>query len=175
MKIVDFFRKKKNMKQSPSASAEKTNSIAVTKAAPMYSIMRGTFSNSYADYETIREIISKLEKLGFNQAGIKTSGEDSGHDWTAAYRKSYASFDDFSEHARKDYQEACAKQEAGSPHLDWDSTRFMLINQWPVYLFAHNDRTGIIYKTGWAIHVPENIAADDEFLQATLNVLKKYE
>ena len=139
------------------------------------SIIQGSFSNIDSEYQVIGSIISALERTGFLLSGIHTSGENSCHDWTVAYRKSYSSFEVFCANAKADYREACSNQQNGSPHLDWDSTNFSLTNQQLyVLLYTLNDGTprNEIYQAGWALHIPEDTADDVTLIKNTLDILK---
>lgn len=177
MGIFDLFRKKKAANRIQSCSAENVNTDTVSETKPKNNGIRGSFSNIDAEYQVIGNIISELANLGFLLVGISTSGENSGHDWTVAYEKSYLSFDEFSKHAKTDYQEACSNQDPSSPHLDWDSTSFLLTNRLSIRLYALNDGTPEhnIYRAGWAIHIPEDMTDDDALFQKTQDVLKRYE
>ena len=172
------FKKKKTTNKTYPCSAENVNADIIPESKPKYSIMRGSFSNIDSEYQVIGSVISALERTGFLLSGIQTSGEDSGHDWTVAYRKSYSSFEAFCANAMADYREACSNQQSGSPHLDWDSTSFSLTNQLLfVRLYALNDSTPRheIYRAGWALHIPEDMADDDALIKNALDILKEYE
>ena len=177
MGIFNLFRKTKAMNQTQPVSAENVNTDTVSETKPKTNVIRGSFSNIDAEYQVIGNIISELANLGFHLVGINTSGENSGHDWTVAYKKSYLSFDEFSKHAKSDYQEACSKQAPGSPHLDWDSTSFLLTNRLSIRLYALNDGTPghTVYRAGWAVVIPEDMTDDDELFQKTQDVLRRYE
>ncbi len=177
MGIFAFFKKKMANKARP-CSMENTDTDIVSESKPKYRIVRGGFSNVDSGYRAIGNIISELERAGFLLTGINTSGEDSGHDWTVAYRKSYSSFEEFCVNAVTDYQEACSARPSGSPQLDWDSTGFSLTNQRLfVRLFALNCGTPVhrIYRAGWALRIPEDMDDDDALIKGTLNILRKYE
>ena len=176
MSIFNFFKKKTTNKTYP-CSVETVNADIIPESKPKYNIIRGSFSNIDSEYQVIGSIISELANLGFHLAGVNTSGENSGHDWTVAYKKSYLSFDEFSKHAKTDYQEACSKQDPGSPHLDWDSTSFLLTNRLSIRLYTLNDGTPErnIYRAGWAIFIPEDMTDDDELFRKTQDVLRRYE
>ena len=177
MGMFEFFRKKAANK-ARSCSAETVSAEAVPANKPAYSTMRGGFSGVDSEYRAIGSVISELEQAGFLLNGINTSGEDSGHDWTVAYRKSYSSFEAFCAKAMTDYQEACLAQPSGSPQLDWDSTGFTLTNQRLfVRLFALNSGAPDhkIDRAGWALRVPEDMDAEDALIVRTLDILKKYE
>ena len=171
MDLFRLFRKKK-----PDC-AETGNAGTVSEAKPKNEVVRGSFSNVDAAYQVIGNILSDLEQLGFHLAGIRTSGETSGHDWTEAYDKSYSTFAEFSGRAKTDYQQACAQQAAGAPALDWDATYFLLNNRLTIRLYALNSwmPEHRIYRAGWAVYIPEDMTAEDALAQKTLDVLRKYE
>ena len=177
MGIFNLFRKTKAMNQTQPVSAENVNTDTVSETKPKTNVIRGSFSNIDAEYQVIGSIISELENLEFHLTGINTSGENSGHDWTVAYKKIYLSFDEFSKYAKTDYQEACSKQDASSPHLDWDSTSFLLTNRLSIRLYTLNDGTPEhnIYRAGWAVFIPEDMTDDDELFQKAQDVLRRYE
>ena len=75
------------MNQTQPVSAENANTDTVSEAKPKTNVIRGSFSNIDAEYQVIGNIISELANLGFHLVGINTSGENSGHDWTVAYKK----------------------------------------------------------------------------------------
>lgn len=177
MGIFSLFRKKKAMNRKQPSFAKNVNTDTISETKQKNVVIRGSFSNIDAEYQVLGNIISELENLGFHMAGINTSGENSGHDWTVAYKKSYLSFDEFSKYAKTDYQEACSKQNSGSPHLDWDSTSFLLTNRLSIRLYTLNSAATEhnIYRAGWAIFLPEDMTDSDELFQKTQNVLRKYE
>ena len=176
MGIFDLFGKKKALKRKHPACTEPGNADAPSVTEAKTILLRGSFSNMDPEYQGIGNVIAELTNMGFHLTGISTSGEDSGHDWTVAYRRSYGSFEEFTRCARSDYQEVCEKRETGSPHPDWDSTSFLLTNRFSVRLFALNDGTPShkVYRAGWSIHIPEELA-EDELLRKTEALLRSYE
>ena len=177
MGIFDHFQIRKTTKQAGPTCSKEGKNDSVPKPIPDIQLIRGSISNLDTEYQVIGKIISELENLGFHQIGVSTSGETSGHDWTVAYKSSYNSFDDFLRNAKNDYFAACSKQEAGSPSLDWDSTTFQLSGPIAIRLYALNDGTSEhkIYQAGWSIRIPKDVTGNNELLEKTQDVLRKYQ
>ncbi len=121
-------------------------------------------------YAAAQNAVEALQAIGFAGLLITTGGEDSGHMWTRAWRRSYTDLQKFLQNARSDFAEECRNSPNG-PNPDWDTTRFQLQNDAVTVriILPENDVPGHTSPppaARWVLTVPVDLKESETALQA---------